>query len=134
MGDFRVSKIEAKSISLEKEGQTFVINLFAPGKVLPPAAVQPPPPPPAGVEGHVPPGENQAAMPQEGGGNAQPVPPGQFAPGQRMPPNAGRPGVMDPALMQPPPGAVAGQMPPQEQVVQDVEAADSGVVPEEEEQ
>jgi hypothetical protein len=128
VGDFRVSKIEPKSISLEKDGQTFVINLFAPGKVLPPAAVPPPAQPPPGVEGNVPPGDGQAVMPQEGGGNAPPVPPGQ-----QMPPNAGRPGRMDPSLMQPPPGQVAGQTPP-EQPVQDVEVSDHGAAAEEEEQ
>lgn len=53
VGDFRVSKIESKSISFEKEGQTYTIGLFAEGKIATPAApvapaqpIQPPMPPP----------------------------------------------------------------------------------------
>lgn len=36
VSDYRVSKIEAKTISLEKEGQTFTISLFSENKVLSP--------------------------------------------------------------------------------------------------
>lgn len=49
VSDYRVSKIEPKSISLEKEGQTFTIGLFAASKILSPIA-QSPPQPPAPVE------------------------------------------------------------------------------------
>ncbi len=42
VSDYRVSKIEFKSISLEKDGQTFTIGLFAENKVVSPAS-----PPPA---------------------------------------------------------------------------------------
>jgi len=34
VSDYRVSKIESKSISLEKDGQTFTISLFAENKVV----------------------------------------------------------------------------------------------------
>ncbi len=43
VSDYRVSKIESKSISLEKDGQTFVVGLFAENKVVTPPAPQPPP-------------------------------------------------------------------------------------------
>ncbi|MGO9019888.1 MAG: hypothetical protein ACLQVJ_16255 [Syntrophobacteraceae bacterium] len=42
VSDYRVSKIESKSISLEKDGQTFTICLFAENKVLTPPSPQPP--------------------------------------------------------------------------------------------
>jgi len=65
VGDFRVSKIEAKSIALEKDGQTYQLNLFAEGKIAPPATAAPPP----------------AGAPPD----APPLPPG-------MPPNFAPPG------------------------------------------
>jgi hypothetical protein len=53
VSDYRVTKIDSKSISLEKDGETFIIGLFAENKVSapaspvpPPAPVQPPTPPP----------------------------------------------------------------------------------------
>ncbi len=46
-GDYQVVKIEPKSISLEKDGQVFVISLFSEGKVLSPVPAPPPPPGPA---------------------------------------------------------------------------------------
>lgn len=74
VGDFRVSKIEPKSISLEKDGQTHVVSLFAENKVSTPAA-QPapaanvgplpadvPPPPPGVAPPDQPPGVPQQAM------------------------------------------------------------------------
>ena len=45
VGDYRVSKIEFRSISLEKDGQTVTIDLFAANKVItPPAAAHFPAP------------------------------------------------------------------------------------------
>jgi hypothetical protein len=41
LGDFLVKKIEPRSISLEKDGQTVVVGLFAEGKVVPPAPPMP---------------------------------------------------------------------------------------------
>jgi hypothetical protein len=45
VSDYRVSKIESKSISLEKDGQTFTVSLFAANKVVTPASVPPAPAP-----------------------------------------------------------------------------------------
>ncbi len=80
VSDFRVTKIEPKSILLEKDGQTFTISLFAenkvsapPSPVAAPTPVQPPAPPapPGGVpQDQQPPGmqaqpvENPPNMPQ----------------------------------------------------------------------
>jgi hypothetical protein len=51
VSDYRVSKIDPKSISLEKDGQTFTVGLFTENKVVSPASVAPAPapaqPPPA---------------------------------------------------------------------------------------
>ncbi len=73
VGDFRVTKIEPKSISLEKDGQTHVVSLFAENKVSTPAALPAPagnvatlpaeaPPPPGVAPSDQPPGVPQQAM------------------------------------------------------------------------
>jgi hypothetical protein len=90
VSDYRVSKIESRSISLEKDGQTFIVGLFAENKV-----VTPPSPPPAPVPVQQPMGAPGVA-PQEAGANqppgAQPQPgynpqnPQQLPPGQGAPP------------------------------------------------
>ncbi len=57
VSDYRVSKIEPKSITLEKDSQTFTVGLFAANKVLPPMAPAPPPvavQPPTGAPGVAP--------------------------------------------------------------------------------
>lgn len=79
LGDFIVSRIEGKSITLEKDGETHVVRLFAEGKVLPPLA-------PAAV-----PRVPVANVPSLPGADAQ------AAAGQGQPDNAGA------AQMQPPP-------------------------------
>jgi hypothetical protein len=82
IGDLLVVKIDHRSISLEKDGQTDVIKLFAEGKIVVPA-----PPAPASA----------AVTPQ-----APPVPP---------PPDvSGQPGVRV-APQQTPQGATGGNMP-----------------------
>jgi hypothetical protein len=82
IGEYKVVKIETKSISLEKDGQTFVIGLFAEGKVAPPAppvpTVQPQQP---GQEGGAPP-----AAPGQPGAPVQPAVHGQVPPAQAPPP------------------------------------------------
>ncbi len=64
VGDFRVVKIEQKSIRLEKDGQLHELSLFAEGKVVPP-----PPPLPDSPQGDVPgvteDGEPPQSVPQE---------------------------------------------------------------------
>lgn len=88
-GDYQVVKIESKSVSLEKDGQVFVISLFSDGKVvtpLPAAAAVPPQPRPARPPqpGHPPemPGGRmmpaQPPMPEgaEGAGHATMAAPG----------------------------------------------------------
>jgi hypothetical protein len=70
LGDFVVSKIDGKSITLEKDGEAHVVRLFAEGKVLPPlapAAVPRVPAPNAPQQ----PGEDQAVA-----GQMQPGDPG----------------------------------------------------------
>ncbi len=98
VGDFRVSKIEAKSISFEKEGQTYTIGLFAEGKIATPAAPvaaaqphQPPRPPadqhpgfvnapdqPRGVVPQPAPGQNRRNVAQPP--PAQPIPEPEMEP------------------------------------------------------
>ena len=46
MGDFQVVKIEPRRISLEKDGQTEIVNLFAEGKVVVPVPPVPTSPSP----------------------------------------------------------------------------------------
>ena len=86
ISDYRVSKIESKSISLEKDGQTFTVGLFAENKVVTPPApspaaapVQQPTPAPGGpaqeTAGNQPPG----VQPQPG---YNPQNPQQPVPGQ----------------------------------------------------
>jgi hypothetical protein len=96
LGDFHVVKIEPRSISLEKDGQTEVLNLFAEGKVI-----VPPPPIPASQA-------PVAAPPQPG-----PAPPGGVqGPTGGQPPQPpmphGQVGVNIPGVIQPP----RGGMPP----------------------
>ena len=66
VSDYRVSKIESKSISLEKDGQTFTVSLFAENKVVTPASAPPAPTPvqqPMAAPG---------VAPQEAGANEPP--------------------------------------------------------------
>ena len=73
IGDIRVTKIEAKSITLEKDGETSVISLFTEGKLSTPAAgaaAQTPQMPPS-VQPPGPMGAGQRAQ-QQAGGNRQP--------------------------------------------------------------
>jgi hypothetical protein len=92
LGDLQVVKIEPRSISLEKDGQTEVINLFAEGKVMvpsPPVPTSPAPSLPPPQPGQTPPAGGQGQM---GGQPPQPpMPPGQMGgnmPGVVQPPNA----------------------------------------------
>ena len=41
IGDYKVAKIDSRSISLQKDGQLYAINLFMDGKVVPPATPLP---------------------------------------------------------------------------------------------
>jgi hypothetical protein len=97
VGEYRVVKIEGKSISLEKDGQTYVLGLFAEGKISPPAPHAPVAPPPA-----------------------QPAPQGA-PPGQQPPPGVHAGGQPPPGVVQqpiPPPPGVQGtpdETPPPEE-------------------
>ncbi len=103
LGDFQVVKIEPRSISLEKDGQTEVVNLFAEGKVVVPAPPVPsspmpvvaPPAPPQPVQ--VPP----AGMPPPMAGQP-PQPPMQ----------QGQAGGHMPGVAQPPPCCEPTRWPP----------------------
>jgi len=44
LAEYQVVRIEPRSVSLEKDGQTYVVSLFAEGKVVPPAPQTPQPP------------------------------------------------------------------------------------------
>ncbi len=90
--DYLVVKIEPKSISMEKDGQVFVVNLFAEGKVVTPLPAAPPPPPAS------------VGQPGRGGQPAPPNVPGQGPNmGQRQPPNVpeGMEGAMAPGWPNP---------------------------------
>jgi len=88
LGEYRVAKIEPRSITVEQRGASFVVLLFAPGKVAPPPSKAPSAPP---------------GQPQPGSGGAQPqaarAAPGQPppAPGEQIQPQAqaGNPGDPD---------------------------------------
>lgn len=68
VSEYRVSKIESKAISLEKDGQTFIVALFATNKVVTPASPVPPPAAPPAQTPPVAPGVAQ----QEAGTNPPP--------------------------------------------------------------
>jgi hypothetical protein len=70
VGDYRITKIEPRSISVEMRGATFDVPLFAAGKVAPP-----PPKQASAAPGGAP---GQGAVPVRPG---KPAPPGQVAPG-----------------------------------------------------
>ena len=111
IGDYRVSKIESKSISLEKDGQTFTVGLFAENKVVTPASPSPAPFPvqqPAGAPG---------VSLQEAGANQ---PPGvQLQPGYNP---ANQPQALRSHAAPPPNPNVAGFPASQRQVPQNVYA------------
>ncbi len=92
VGDYRVSKIESKSISLEKDGQTVTIGLFAENKVITPPSAAPVPAPaqqpmaapevaPQQAGANKPPGVQ--LQPSYNPANPQQLPPSEAAP----PPN-----------------------------------------------
>ncbi len=57
LAEYQVVRIEPRSVSLEKDGQTYVVSLFAEGKVVPPAPQTPQPPGTASAgQGSPPPG------------------------------------------------------------------------------
>jgi hypothetical protein len=110
IGDYRVVRIESKSLSLEKDGQNFTINLFAEGKIATPVTAQAPPvnpnPNPANqnatqVPGStdpipppvpIPPNQRVNLQPRVPGQDPQQVPPANVV----MDPNQQIPGQVDP--------------------------------------
>lgn len=74
VSDYRVSKIESKSVSLEKEGQSFTIGLFAENKVVTPPspAPMPAPAPVAGPQTAPAPGSQQPGVNHANGVLPQP--------------------------------------------------------------
>jgi 2-oxoglutarate dehydrogenase E2 component (dihydrolipoamide succinyltransferase) len=112
VSDFRVAKIESKSIALEKDGQTFTIGLFAENKVASPPSPTPAAPAPAPQPAPQEAGSNQPAdaQPQPGGNpppqpvpaQAQPIPPNRgFAGNRNVSPNINAP-VPEPGISQDP--------------------------------
>ncbi|NTU48916.1 MAG: hypothetical protein HGA84_07945, partial [Syntrophobacteraceae bacterium] len=97
IGDYQVLKIEPKRITLEKEGENIVVDLFMEGKVVPP------PPPIPGTPGIPNPLAVQGGTPQEAPGGADgkggrlPRVPRPGAPGGNVaPPGTGDPGAGGP--------------------------------------
>jgi len=116
VGDYRIVRIEPKSVTLEKEGQSVTLGLFAEGKMVIPASV--PPQGPQGPGGSVPMQQPQQQQQQQ-----------QAAEQQRMQrPQPGEPGQMPNPGDQQPPQVVSnlGQEPEM--------AVDQGILPEEEPQ
>jgi hypothetical protein len=106
VSDFLVTKIESKSVSLEKDGQTFVIGLFAANKVASPPSPVPAPvaPPPQEQESNQPDVQAQQGgiPPQPVPGQPQRIPPRRGLAGNRnIPPNMNQP-VPDPSINQEP--------------------------------
>jgi hypothetical protein len=104
ISDYRVSKIEPKSVLLEKDGQTFTINLFAENKVLSPVAPPvAPQPQQAAPEPEAAPQEVNVNQPGVNPANPQPMaPPNAGGPRNRnraLNPNAQR-NVQDPVAEQ----------------------------------
>jgi hypothetical protein len=97
VSDYRVTKIERKSISLEKEGQTYTIGLIAENKVSPapspiPAPAPAPAPVPAQQEGVQPQPAAQQPVPQQAPVQGQPIPNRRGIAGNRsIPPNINMP-------------------------------------------
>jgi hypothetical protein len=119
IADYQVVKIESRSVSLEKDGQIVVVNLFAEGKVVPPA---PPVPLPPGAVQTPDASTPDAHDAQAGQGTMRlphPVPP----PGR----GGMQPGADVPNMVQPP------QEPPPS-VSQDVNAPGDEAAPEDEDQ
>ena len=73
LADYRVTKIDVKSISLEKDGQTIVVTLFAEGKTSPPVPAAPAPFNPA---------PDGQAVPERGRGHGGPLRGGRPEPGR----------------------------------------------------
>jgi hypothetical protein len=111
VGDYRVSKIESKSILLEKDGRTFTVSLFAENKeVAPPSA---PPGPASAQQPMAAPG---VASQEAGANQPQGV---QLQPGH----NPANPQQLPPVEMVPPPNPnVAGQPASQRNVAPNVDA------------
>jgi hypothetical protein len=121
IGDLQVVKIEPRSISLERDGQTEVVNLFAEGKVVvppPPVPTSPTAAPATPQPGQTPPGQAVGQPPQP------PMPPGQM--GANMP-GAGQP----PRVANPPGGQRAVAPPGQNQPDINVAPEDEGDTEEE---
>lgn len=98
VGDYQVLKIEPKRITLEKDGENIVVDLFMEGKVAPPA------PPVPGTPGIPSPLTGQGGAPQDVAGGADvkagrpPRAPRPSAPGANaVPPGMGEQGVAMPA-------------------------------------
>lgn len=93
LADYQVIRVEPRSISLEKDGQTIVVGLFADGKVVPP------PPPVSSTPGNSPPGEPDVKRQRSPGPSH-----GADQPEVTAPPRLHHRG-RDGAVMTPPPGA-----------------------------
>jgi hypothetical protein len=127
LGDFQVVRIESRSVSLERDGQTEVINLFSEGKMVvppPPVPASPVAPPVPAQQGQAPPA---AAPGQMGAQPAQPqlpsTPPGVHMPGVAQPPTAGRgPGGHQRVAAPPTPAQFDDNPAPDEEVELDEEA------------
>jgi hypothetical protein len=119
LGDFQVVRIENRSVSLERDGQTEVINLFAEGKVV----VPPPPAPAASVPSPAQPAQPPppaAAPGQTGAQQVQPPFP-QGPPGAVHPGAANAPGGRQRVVAPPPPAQPDDNPAPDDEVELDEE-------------
>lgn len=78
LGDYRVTKVDVKSITLEKDGQSIVVSLFAEGKVSPPVPAAPATPSQA-AQGQAVPGRGRGPGAPPRGGRPEPGHPGAAA-------------------------------------------------------
>lgn len=122
IGDLHVVKIDFRSVSVEKDGQVEVVNLFAGGKVVPP-----PPPVPATPSASAPPPGQAAPGSEAPKGQAQPGGQAAQAPSQHPAAGARMPGVARAPGAPNAPGGQRGLMPPGQMEPQEDEG-----VPEEE--
>lgn len=115
VGDFRVVRIEPKSVLLEKEGQMYTIDLFAAGKVVTPAAIPPP-----------------VAQPQEDAARGEQNHPGAVPRGARGEDRRPQPGGEIPGQVAPRQDSGPAEAP--EQMEADPEVVEEDVIPEGEEE
>ena len=116
VAEYQVVKIEPKSITLEKDGQTYLVNLYSEGKILAPLAPIPTAPVAAvptaeGKQRNIPPSPPGVNNPAATGDNTAANNPGIALPVPQV--NQTPPGVPVPEEQAPEEGAVEEEAPPE---------------------